>query len=492
MWRWFLCSVVCVCLCQSVCCKVLSDGEFDVFRLSSLHLAFTRESDVSVRLDSSMVPLASVMVRDDAAKGCWQQCRAVRSAVVPALFFAGSALSWPYREDYRESRNRYVNDFENHYDDFLQHVPTLGVVGLNLAGVKGRHTLSRAAVNMAYSNLLMIAFVNVLKYNTHVMRPDNTTDNSFPSGHTATAFVGATALHKEYGTYRDPMYSVFAYSMALGTGMGRQLNNRHWISDVLAGAGIGILSTELGYWLAEKLHGNWGLNGAPVKNGFVSNNYRPSFIEMKLGMAHALSNSINGQECQFTGRGFVTGMEGAWFWNRYFGVGGQFMVSNFPFKEKGLEAVSNRFLLISDGAETQALGVKAVCVGPYADYPLNEKWALMGKVNIGYAQGFKGKHFVSVKPDYQKLFGERMEVAEFNPGQSWMLNGGLALRRIISQTVSAKFFIESGYSNVDWQVARMESVNVDTGERVWSESESKGNIRSLFLAYGFALSAIIW
>ena len=46
------------------------------------------------------------------------------------------------------------------------------------------------------------------------MRPDGSTANSWPSGHTATSFVGATILHKEYGLTRSPWYSIAGYSLA--------------------------------------------------------------------------------------------------------------------------------------------------------------------------------------------------------------------------------------------------------------------------------------
>ena len=65
-------------------------------------------------------------------------------------------------------------------------------------------------------------------------------------------------MHKEYGD-RSPWYSISAFTVATATGISRILNNRHWLSDVLAGAGIGILSTELGYYLADLIFKDKGL-----------------------------------------------------------------------------------------------------------------------------------------------------------------------------------------------------------------------------------------
>lgn len=47
--------------------------------------------------------------------------------------------------------------------------------------------------------------------------------------------------------------------MATATGLMRMANNKHWLSDVMVGAGIGILSTEFGYWIADAICGNKGL-----------------------------------------------------------------------------------------------------------------------------------------------------------------------------------------------------------------------------------------
>jgi membrane-associated phospholipid phosphatase len=51
--------------------------------------------------------------------------------------------------------------------------------------------------------------------------------------------------------------SISGYPIAIFTGVYRALNNKHWVGDVVAGAGFGILSTEIAYWLYPKInHGS--------------------------------------------------------------------------------------------------------------------------------------------------------------------------------------------------------------------------------------------
>ena len=92
------------------------------------------------------------------------------------------------------------------------------------------------------------AIVNSIKYTVREPRPDGSANNSFPSGHTATTFMGAELVRIEYGD-DSPWYSVGAYTVAIAVGALRVYNNRHWFTDVFAGAGVGILSARIGYWM---------------------------------------------------------------------------------------------------------------------------------------------------------------------------------------------------------------------------------------------------
>jgi membrane-associated phospholipid phosphatase len=60
--------------------------------------------------------------------------------------------------------------------------------------------------------------------------------------------MGAEFLYQEYKDV-SPWYGIAGYVVATGTGLFRMYNNRHWFSDVVAGAGFGILSTKVAYWI---------------------------------------------------------------------------------------------------------------------------------------------------------------------------------------------------------------------------------------------------
>ncbi|MCO6162558.1 phosphatase PAP2 family protein [Flavobacterium sp. NRK F7] len=133
-------------------------------------------------------------------------------------------------------------------DDFSQYLPFVSVYALNAAGIKGKNNFKDRTIILATSYLIMGGTVNLVKMTGNEMRPDGTSNNSFPSGHTATAFMGAEFLYQEYKDV-SVWYGITGYVVATGTGLFRMYNNRHWLTDVSAGAGIGILSTKIAYWL---------------------------------------------------------------------------------------------------------------------------------------------------------------------------------------------------------------------------------------------------
>jgi membrane-associated phospholipid phosphatase len=136
----------------------------------------------------------------------------------------------------------------SHLDDYLQYSPAMTAFGMKFVGLKSRHNLVDMSIVYILSSALEGGIVHSLKKLTGRMRPDGSANNSFPSGHTATAFVAAEFLYQEYKE-QSLGVCIGGYTMASLIGIARILKSRHWVSDVVAGAGIGIISTRIVYWV---------------------------------------------------------------------------------------------------------------------------------------------------------------------------------------------------------------------------------------------------
>lgn len=165
--------------------------------------------------------------------------------MVSGLIFNGNGKE-SLKLEIVEERNEHLFGFDNHIDDYAQFAPMLAIYGLELAGMKPRTDIKNRTAILIKGQILNLGLVYILKKSIKQTRPDGTS-LSFPSGHTANAFAGATMLSIEYGErYKWVPYA--SYGIATGVGVMRMVNNKHFISDVLFGAGLGILSMKAGYW----------------------------------------------------------------------------------------------------------------------------------------------------------------------------------------------------------------------------------------------------
>jgi membrane-associated phospholipid phosphatase len=137
-------------------------------------------------------------------------------------------------------------------DNYLQFAPAAAVYGLNMAGIHGDHNFLDRSMIYILSNLIMNASVFAVKNISHEQRPNGDDYLSFPSGHTAEAFLSAEFLMQEYKNV-SLWYGVGGYAIATSVAYLRMYNNKHWFSDVVAGAGFGILSTRLAYILYPEI-----------------------------------------------------------------------------------------------------------------------------------------------------------------------------------------------------------------------------------------------
>jgi membrane-associated phospholipid phosphatase len=194
---------------------------------------------------------------------------------------------WYSSQDAYECIQRNFPGFYSNADDYLAFLPAAAVYGLNLAGVKGKHNfVDRSLVYLVSLSLAGLS-TGIIKSSTEVWRPDGSDDRSFPSSHTALAFVSATFLHEEYKD-QSIWYGIAGYSIATAAGVLRMLNNKHWMSDVLVGAGLGILSTKIIYWIFPLVDGRLRNNSSKKSNQnlsmlpYVSSNHFGVYLKLQI------------------------------------------------------------------------------------------------------------------------------------------------------------------------------------------------------------------
>lgn len=171
----------------------------------------------------------------------------LRPWIAPALLISGGT-ALHFMTDTKENVRNVMQEnlaYNGHLDDYTQFAPLVMVYALNATGVKGKNNFGNRTA-LAIKSFLLNDFVTwQLKERVNAKRPGGGV-HSFPSGHTSRAFSFAHFMHKEYGE-KSPWFSIGAYTCAAATGFMRMAKDAHWISDVVMGAGIGILSTELVY-----------------------------------------------------------------------------------------------------------------------------------------------------------------------------------------------------------------------------------------------------
>lgn len=184
------------------------------------------------------------------AKGNWSH---FAMNVTPAASLIATSALW---NDYANHRNIHISGHDMHTPglksaDYIQYAPLALIYIPKLFGLEGRLTWKEMLLTQAGTFVATFGLTQGLKYSFGRLRPDESARNSYPSGHSVTAFLLAHMLHKEYGETVSPWFSVAGYSIATATGIMRVCEQRHHISDVLCGAGIGIFMAEIGYTICD-------------------------------------------------------------------------------------------------------------------------------------------------------------------------------------------------------------------------------------------------
>lgn len=167
-----------------------------------------------------------------------------KQLIVPGALIALGAVGTIYRQPSKfvETQTGWTHTTVGSY---LQFAPLAGYLALDYCGVKARHGLTDRLLMGATGAALTVVADQACKWIIDERRPDGSDRRSFPSNHTALAFMGAELVRMDYG----PAAGTVAYIAAGAVGVLRLTCHRHWLNDVVAGAGVGILAARAASWL---------------------------------------------------------------------------------------------------------------------------------------------------------------------------------------------------------------------------------------------------
>jgi len=171
----------------------------------------------------------------------------LRPYIAPvALIATGTSLHFSTKIK-NQVRNGIQKNFawNGYIDDYVQYLPLVAVYTLYGSGIRGENNFGNKTAIAIKAFILNGILTYGLKTQVDALRPNGET-RSFPSGHASKAFTLAHFMHHEYGG-NSTWYSIGAYASATAVSAIRLAKDEHWVSDVIMGAGIGILSTELIY-----------------------------------------------------------------------------------------------------------------------------------------------------------------------------------------------------------------------------------------------------
>lgn len=203
--------------------------------------------------------------------------------------------------------------------------PLAATWGMRVAGVESRSKMPRMVLSNSLALGLTYGITSVLKSTTDVVRPDASDNHSMPSRHAAMAFASATILHREYG-HLSPWISVGGYATATATEYLRLHHHAHWVSDLYMGAGIGMVSTNFAYFLADRL-----LRGTTCHrprltiddfNRTIIYNTRPSGITLVAGTEWGSEQKVKSSSM------FTAGVEWSEFVDSRWAVEAMFRMAN--------------------------------------------------------------------------------------------------------------------------------------------------------------------
>lgn len=307
--------------------------------------------------------------------------------------------------------------------DAVQYTPMMLPWIMKAIGEPTRSGWGRMASSHAIGGALMVGSVSLIKDNYDALRPDGSDRRSFPSGHSAWAFMGATMVANELG-WRSPWYTFGAYSVASGVAMQRVMSRRHLPADILAGAGIGILTTQIGYYISDAIFGNKQIENNPIGVNSAFTN-EPSFsLETGAYFPFGAINVGGTNICR--GMALDAGIKSSTPLGEKWSLGVELALRSMPiWSDNGVERTY-----------ISPLNSIGVIISPTYIHILNKYFALTAEASAGYY------HKIGFKVEDKSISaGNSNIIGRISAGTELRLDENLSMRAGVGYEVSNYKFI---------------------------------------------------
>ena len=282
---------------------------------------------------------------------------------------ASVGSSWSFAE---------ASSHKNGLVEVGQYLPLALPWGVKAFGGSTRSGWGRMAVSQGLGVGIMAGSVYLLKHAVDTPRPDASDNRSFPSGHSAWAFMGATMTARELG-WRSPWWAFGAYSVATAIAAERVVSGRHYPTDVVAGAGIGILSAQLGYIVGDMIFGGRQIDSRSLCR--ISENNNLSFLSLDMGLDLPLGRVAIGRGKIVRLPALSAGVYGGFAIGDNWGLGVQAGLISTPIQvEENYERT-----------HVAPLNQVGFTVGPYYRLALSRRVSLSADAAGGYYRNLKLK-----------------------------------------------------------------------------------------------------
>ena len=189
--------VIFLALAQALRCNTSQNEPVLLVNYDSINMASCQTIDIDTLLSDKRITENSEIKHDREFEK--QLKFSYKQLIIPSALIAYGVFETAIEHNYllnRQVKHEVTEHIDTKFtmDDISQYVPAGSVYALNLMGIKGKNNFKDRTFILGISTLFMATSVNTIKYSTRIERPDKSAKNSFPSGHTAVAFMGAEFL----------------------------------------------------------------------------------------------------------------------------------------------------------------------------------------------------------------------------------------------------------------------------------------------------------